>query len=77
MATKHGNIAPMPAISRPGSANGTAMTAEQFDREKRYQAALSIARDMLRQGVLNEADFLRVEAKLAEKFRPTFGGFFC
>lgn len=67
----------MPATSRPGSANGTAMTAEQFDREKRYQAALSIARDMLRQGVLNEADFLRVEAKLAEKFRPTFGGFFC
>ena len=77
MATNHGNIAPMPATSRPGSANGTAMTAEQFDREKRYQAALSIARDMLRRGVLNEADFLRVEAKLAEKFRPTFGGFFC
>lgn len=77
MATKNGNIAPMPAISRPGSANGTAMTAEQFDREKRYQAALSIARDMLRQGVLDEADFLRVEAKLAEKFRPIFGGFFC
>lgn len=67
----------MPAISQPGLTNGTAMTAEQFDREKRYQAALSIARDMLRQGVLDEADFLRVEAKLAEKFRPTFGGFFC
>jgi len=67
----------MPAISRPGSADMASMTAEQFDREKRYQAALSIAHDMLRQGVLNEADFLRVEAKLAEKFRPTFGGFFC
>lgn len=53
------------------------MTAEQFNREKRYQAALSIARDMLRQGVLDEADFLRVEAKLSEKFRPIFGGFFC
>lgn len=52
------------------------MTAEQFDREKRYQAALSIARDMLRLGVLGEADFLRVEAKLSEKFRPIFGGFF-
>ena len=53
------------------------MTKEQFDREKKYQAALAVAREMLKKGIINEADFLRVEAKLAEKFRPTFGGFFC
>lgn len=75
MAIKSGSIVPMPAISRPGSADMASMTAEQFEREKRYQAALSIARDMLRQGVLDESDFLRVEARLTEKFRPIFGGF--
>ena len=75
MATNHGNIAPMPATSRPGSANGTAMTAEQFDREKRYQAALSIARDMLRQGVLNEDDYVVTEEMLRKKFHPILGSF--
>lgn len=53
------------------------MTKDQFEREKRYQAALAVARDMLRQGVIDEADFLRVEAKLTEKFHPVFGGFLC
>ncbi len=67
----------MPAMSRPDSAEEAAMTAEQFEREKRYQAALAIARDMLRQGVIDEVDFLRVEAKLTEKFCPIFGGFLC
>ena len=65
----------MPAISRPGSANGTAMTAEQFDREKRYQAALSIARDMLRQGVLDEDDYVVTEEMLRKKFHPILGSF--
>lgn len=67
----------MPAISRHDSENKTALTAAQFDREKKYQAALAVARDMLRQDVINEADFLRIESKLAEKFKPVFGGFLC
>lgn len=67
----------MPAISRHDSENKTAFTAAQFDREKKYQAALAVARDMLRQDVINEADFLRIESKLAEKFKPVFGGFLC
>ena len=35
------------------------MTKEQFDREKKYQAALAVAREMLKKGVIDEADFLR------------------
>lgn len=65
----------MPAISPPGSANGTAMTAEQFDREKRYQAALSIARSMLEQGVINEDDYVVTEEILRKKFHPILGSF--
>lgn len=51
------------------------MTKAQFDREKKYQAALAVARSMLKQGVINEADFLYIEARLREKFKPILGGF--
>ncbi len=77
METQKGNIALMPAISQHGSENEITMTPAQFDREKKYQAALAVARDMLRQGVIDEADFLRIESKLAVKFKPVFGGFLC
>ena len=53
------------------------MTKEQFDREKKYQAALAVAREMLQKGIINEADFLRIEARLAVKVRPVLGGIFC
>lgn len=75
METGRGNIVPMPAISRSGLEKETAMTKEQFDREKKYQAALAVARSMLKQNVINEDDFLRIEAKLRDKFRPILGGF--
>lgn len=65
----------MPAISRSGSGKETAMTKEQFEREKKYQAALAVARSMLRQGMINEADLRRIEAQLKEKFKPVLGGF--
>ena len=42
------------------------MTKEQFDREKKYQAALAVAREMLQKGIINEADFLRIEARLRQ-----------
>jgi len=50
------------------------MTGEQFEREKKYQAAVAVARSMLRQGVIDEQDFLRIEEKMREKFRPVLGG---
>lgn len=65
----------MPAISWRVSGKGAAMTKEQFDREKKYQAALAVARKMLEKEIINEDDFLRIEAKLKEKFRPILGGF--
>ncbi len=65
----------MPAISRSVSGKEAAMTKEQFDREKKYQAALAVARDMLKKEVINEEDFLRIEDKLKRKFQPILGGF--
>lgn len=75
METGRGNIVLMPAISRHVSGKEATMTKEQFEREKKYQAALAVARSMLKQDVINEDDFLRIEAKLREKFRPILGGF--
>ena len=48
------------------------MTKEQFDREKKYQAALAVAREMLQKGIINEADFLFWAVFSAEK--PFFSG---
>ena len=52
------------------------MTKEQFDREKKYQAALAVAREMLQKGIINEAEYVRIEASMAAKFRNDLGGIF-
>lgn len=76
MGIRGGNTAPMDATLRRGSGKGAArMTAEQFEREKKYQAAVAVARLMLKKGVIDERDFLRIEGKMREKFRPVLGGF--
>lgn len=65
----------MPVISRSDSGKEAAMTKEQFEREKKYQAALAVARSMLRQDVIDDADLQRIEARLKDKFKPVLGGF--
>lgn len=65
----------MSAISKRDSEKEAAMTADQFEREKKYQAALAVARAMLKKGIIDEADFLRIEDKLRDKFQPILGGF--
>ncbi|HEX3018026.1 MAG TPA: SHOCT domain-containing protein [Caproicibacter sp.] len=50
------------------------MTNEQFHREKRYFLALSIAKSMLSQGVIDESDFRAIDTKLMEKFHPVREG---
>lgn len=50
------------------------MNREHFEREKKYQAAVAVARSMLARGVINETDFLRIEERLKEKFKPVLGG---
>ncbi len=52
------------------------MTPEQFDREKKYQAALAVARSMLRQGIINDDDFNKTEAILRRKFSPLIGSYY-
>jgi uncharacterized membrane protein len=51
------------------------MTPEQFEREKKYQAALAVARSMLRSGVISEDDYDKTEDVLRRKFCPFIGSF--
>lgn len=67
----------MRAISGQGSGKEAAVTEEQFEREKKYQAALTVARAMLEKGIIDGVDFLRIEEKLRVKFCPVLGGFLC
>ena len=51
------------------------MTEEQFDSEKKYQAALAVARAMLKNGIITEDDYAQTEAVLREKLNPFVGSF--
>lgn len=50
------------------------MTHEQFDREKRYWVALSIAKSMLRKGVIDEDDYKDIDTRLIKKYHPILEG---
>lgn len=52
------------------------MTAEQFEREKHYQAAMSLARTMLTDGILTPDDMRVIDTMLRAKYRPLFGGLY-
>lgn len=64
----------MVAILRRALERGHWMNREQFEREKKYQAAMAVARSMLSRGVIDEGDFLRIEERLKERFKPVLGG---
>ena len=40
------------------------MTKEQFERESRYRAALSLAKAMLRDGLISEEEYSIIDTKL-------------
>ena len=48
------------------------MKPEQFDREMRYQAMLSIARNMLSNGLMTGDEFAQIEQLLDNKYHPVF-----
>jgi uncharacterized membrane protein len=50
------------------------MTKEQFEREKNYRVALSVAKTMLARGLINEKDYAKINAKLIKNYNPVLGG---
>ena len=49
------------------------MTTEQFDREKAYRITLSIAKTMLKKGLISEHEYKRIDRMMLEKYRPLLG----
>lgn len=48
------------------------MTEDQFEREKRYQMILAIARFMVKSSIITKEDFIVIEGMMREKYRPIF-----
>ena len=53
-----------------------AMTHEQFERENRYRIAMALAQSMLKQGVIDEEDFRKIDAIMLAKFSPILAGLY-
>ena len=49
------------------------MTEIQFQAEKRYQVAISMAKSLLKKGLLTQAEFDVIDTILLEKYRPALG----
>ena len=49
------------------------MTNEQFEREMRYRVSMAAANSMLRQGLINQAEYDGFNRLMAEKHRPPIG----
>jgi hypothetical protein len=52
------------------------MTKEEYQRERRYQMAMHIARQMLKNGVITEDDYKVIDTNMTAKFAPIFGTLF-
>lgn len=49
------------------------MTKEQFDREKNYQTAMSIARNLRRQALITEKEYRKIRSVFLRKYQPVIG----
>ena len=69
-----GNIAATNATSFIGLGEDLLMTNEQFEHERRYRVAISVAAVMLKQGLLTEDEYRIINERMIEKYKPFFGG---
>ena len=68
------SIAAMSATSRIGLRGEMLMTNDQFERERRYRVAISVAAGMLKQGLISEDEYGIINETMIEKYKPLFGG---
>ncbi len=75
METTEENIALTIATSLTAS-EVIAMTEEQFEREKLYQATMNVFEGMLKKGLITEEQYDIIDIKMLEKYRPLLGTLF-
>ena len=49
------------------------MTDEQFNAEKEYQIRMSIMRKLLKEQVITDQEYKKIDTKLLKKYQPVFG----
>lgn len=52
------------------------MTHEQLLREFRYRVAMSLARELLKSGMISEGEYQIADAKMIEYFQPVLAGLY-
>ena len=75
MEIRTGNIAPMSAISMT-DLEVAAMTKERMEEEKRYLATMSIAKNLLKQGIISEEEYCQIDTKFKEQYAVSFSTLF-
>lgn len=67
-----GNIAAEPVISK----RGLEVSSVNFQNEMMYQATMSFARKMLRDGLITEDEYRQIDTMFIEKYQPKIGTLF-
>ena len=75
MGIRTENTAVMPAISRT-DLEVAAMTKERMEEEKRYLATMSIAKNLLKQGIISEEEYCQIDTKFKEQYAVSFSTLF-
>ena len=53
------------------------MTKQEFSNEKLYQTTMAVVKKLLKQGVINEAEYGQIDTIFREKYRPSLGSLLC
>lgn len=49
------------------------MSKEAFRNEKLYQATMRLARKLLSEGIISEAEYRQIDTIFLDKYQPVFG----
>ena len=66
----------MSATSQTGSESVMPLNDDQFEREKLYQATMSMFRSMLKSGLITKEQYAIIDTKMLQKYQPLLGTLF-
>jgi hypothetical protein len=73
MPTEPESIAATPATSWVVIKVVKPVDKARFDSEKAYQLTMSMARTMLRRGLISREEYTRIDVMMTQKYRPLLG----
>ncbi len=75
MRRQGGSIVVMSAISQTDSEMAV-LDREQFRNEKLYQSTMSLVKVMLKEGLISEDEYHKINTIFSQKYEPIFGTLF-